>query len=59
MASDHRRVLDYYLLPHIDLPFQPVKLAEENNDFSLDAYRFDTLDELYALAERVPWSEAA
>jgi DNA invertase Pin-like site-specific DNA recombinase len=59
MASDHRRVLDYYLFPHIDLPFQPVKLAEENNDFSLDAYRFDTLDELYALAERVPWSEAA
>ena len=59
MASDHQRVLDYYLFPHIDLPFQPIKLAEENNDISLDAYRFDTLDALYALAERVPWSDAA
>ena len=59
MASDHQRVLDYYLFPHIDLPFPAVKLAEENNDFSLDAYRFDTLEPLYALAERVPWSDVA
>jgi len=59
MASDHQRVLDYYLFPHIDLPFPAVKLAEENNDFSLDAYRFDTLEPLYVLAERVPWSDVA
>jgi len=59
MASDHQRVLDYYLFPHIDLPFPAVKLAEENNDFSLDAYRFDSLEPLYVLAERVPWSDVA
>jgi DNA invertase Pin-like site-specific DNA recombinase len=59
MSSDHQRVLDYYLFPHIDLPFPAVKLAEDNNDFSLDAYRFETLDPLYALAERVSWSDVA
>jgi hypothetical protein len=59
MASDHQRVLDYYLFPHIDLPLPDIKLTEENNDFSLDAYRFDTLEPLYALAERVSWSYVA
>lgn len=59
MASDHQRVLDYYLFPHIDLPFPAIRLAEENNDFSLDTYRFDTLEPLYTLAERVPWSDVA
>lgn len=59
MASDNQHVLDYYLFPHIDLPFPAVKLAEENNDFSLDAYRFDSLEPLYVLAERAPWSDVA
>lgn len=59
MAAGNEQVLDYYLFPCIDLPFHPIRLAEDNNDFSLDAYRFDSLDALYALAERCSLSEAA
>jgi len=59
MSSDHMQVLDYYLFPHIDLPFHPIKLAEENNDIGLDAYRFDSLDVLYSLAKRAFWSDVA
>lgn len=59
MSPDQREVLDYYLFPHIDLPFRPIKLAEESNGFSLDAYRFDSLDVLYSLGKRTTWSNAA
>jgi DNA invertase Pin-like site-specific DNA recombinase len=51
MASDHRRIFDYYLFPGIDLPSTRASLAEDN-PLPLDAYRFDSLDALYALARR-------
>lgn len=59
MAADQHTPLDYYLFPRIDLPLRPVRLAEEDNAVTLDAYRFDGLDPLYALAERLPLSKAA
>lgn len=59
MAANQSDILDYYLFPRIDRPLRPAKIAEENNDFCFDAYRFETLDPLYMLVERVPLSEAA
>ncbi|MBB6187567.1 recombinase family protein [Rhodanobacter sp. MP7CTX1] len=59
MAADQHTVLDYYLFPQIDLPLRPLRLAEENNEVTLDAYRFDVLDALYQLAARRPLSNVA
>ncbi len=50
--------LDYYVFPSIDMSLPLLKLAE-NNSFSLDAYRFDSLDFLYSLAGRCSFGEAA
>ena len=49
---------DYYVFPSIDLNITLLKLAEDNA-FSLDAYRFDSLDFLYSLAGRCLIGEAA
>lgn len=59
LAADQKAVLDYYLFPRIDLPLRPCRLAEQDNDVLLDAYRFDSLEPLYALAERCSISRAA
>ena len=59
MNANQSDILDYYIFPNIDQPARPARLAEDHNDFLFDAYRFDTLDPLYALAERVLWSKAA
>ncbi|UJB19213.1 recombinase family protein [Lysobacter gummosus] len=59
MASDQAQALDYYLFPRIDTPIQALRLAEEGNGPGLDAYRFDSLDCLYALATREPFGLAA
>ncbi|WP_275477489.1 recombinase family protein [Aureimonas ureilytica] len=58
MDSANLAPLDYYLLPAIDLAAPKLRLAEENG-FALDAYRFDTLDLLYDIAEPVQVAEAA
>jgi len=50
--------LDYYLLPLYDMTTDRIRLAEENG-LMLDAYRFDTLEFFYAMAERVTISEIA
>jgi len=42
---------DYYLLPSLDINNHKLNLAQEN-EIGLDIYRFDTLDVLFALAER-------
>jgi DNA invertase Pin-like site-specific DNA recombinase len=51
MDASNRHILDYYLLPRIDMPAQKVRLAEENGIF-LDAYRFESLDFLFDLSTR-------
>ena len=49
---------DYYLLPSIDMTRDRLRLSEQNG-FSLDTYRFDSLDFFYALAGRAQIAEAA
>jgi len=58
MAPGNQEVLDYYLLPRIDLVSQRIRLAEDNA-FSLDAFRDLSLDRFFELAERVPLRRAA
>ncbi len=52
MDSANESPLDYYLLPAFDMQLHKLRLAEYNR-FSVDAYRFDTLDFLHQLARRV------
>lgn len=58
MDKTNQIPFDYYLFPSIDVLSQRLKLSEDN-DFNLDAYRFDDLNYLYTLAVRVPISEIA
>jgi DNA invertase Pin-like site-specific DNA recombinase len=58
MDATNQRPLDYFLFPKIDLPLSAIRLGEENS-LSLDAYRFDSLDALYALSQRTSLMEAA
>ena len=50
--------LDYYLLPLYDMNTYRIRLAEENG-LMLDAYRFETLEFFYAMAERAKIVEIA
>lgn len=58
MDAANRQPVDYYLLPAIDMTAPKLRLAAENG-VSIDAYRMDNLDPLFALAARVPIPEAA
>jgi Site-specific recombinases, DNA invertase Pin homologs len=58
MDEGNRARLDYYLLPRTDLFLPRLRLAEHNG-VSIDAYRFDTLDTLFSMAERMKLEEAA
>ena len=58
MDSGNASPLDYYLLPLYDMTTDRIGLAEENG-LMLDAYRFDTLEFFYSMAERVKVSEIA
>ena len=51
MDMANQAVLDYYLLPRIDMAMAKVRLREENG-FSLDAYRCDSLESFFYLAAR-------
>jgi hypothetical protein len=44
--------LDYYLLPRLDFVSPRISLAERNA-IEFESYRFDTLDYLYKMAERI------
>jgi|FEC22Drversion2_1045045.scaffolds.fasta_scaffold00268_50 DNA invertase Pin-like site-specific DNA recombinase len=52
MDRDNETIQDYYILPRIDLPTPNVRLGEHNG-LALDAFRFDSLDQLYGMAARV------
>ena len=58
MSPSNREILDYYLLPHIEISSGTIRLAEENG-LALDAYRLETLDYFYGMAERTKIWEAA
>jgi hypothetical protein len=58
MDGENTSALDYYLLPRYDMTTDRIRLAESNG-LILDAYRFDTLEFFYAMAERAKISEIA
>jgi len=58
MDHTNQHVLDYYLLPRIDMSVPKLRLAQENG-LSLDGYRFETLEFLFSLSSRARFSEAA
>jgi DNA invertase Pin-like site-specific DNA recombinase len=58
MDDENRDRLDYYLLPRIDITLPALRLAEYNGS-SLDAYRFDSLEQFFAMAARAKLMEVA
>ena len=58
LDRENTGVLDYYLLPWLDLGAQGFNLRESNGVI-LDGYRFDGLGMLYGMAERVSIRRAA
>jgi DNA invertase Pin-like site-specific DNA recombinase len=58
MEDTNDNVLDYYLIPHIDIDIQPQKLAD-NHKCAVDIHRYDNLDYLYELASRIPLDRVA
>jgi hypothetical protein len=51
MAPGNATVQDYYILPRTELPGADVRIGEHNG-LALDAFRFDSLDQLYDMAAR-------
>jgi DNA invertase Pin-like site-specific DNA recombinase len=58
LDRSNEQPLDYYILPSIDMNASRIRMAEDNA-FSLDAYRFDSLNFLYSMAAQTPFREAA
>ena len=58
MDHENAHALDYYLLPRLDMQTAVLRLCQYNG-LSLDSYRFDALDRLYAMAKRFPLRRAA
>ena len=58
MDGANEAVLDYYLLPMHELGASRIRLADDNG-LRLDAFRFETLEFFFAMAERVRISELA
>ena len=58
MDDANEAVLDYYLLPFPILDTNRIRLAEANG-LMLDAFRFETLEHFFAMAERAQISEIA
>ena len=57
MSADNEYPVDYYLIPALDVENPKMRLME-NNSLTLDAYRFDTLEPFFLLAEHVDIREA-
>ena len=57
MDATNEGIRDYYVLPGIDMIWENLRIAEANGIY-LDAYRFDTLDFFFGMAERVNLEEA-
>lgn len=50
--------VDYLILPSLDMSERVLRI-QEHNGIALDSYRFDSLDRLFEMAERIPLKEAA
>ncbi|MES2736660.1 MAG: recombinase family protein [Verrucomicrobiota bacterium] len=55
MDATNEGVLDYYILPAIDMTWQTLRVAEDNGVY-LDAYRFETLEPFMTMISRTPIS---
>jgi len=51
MDQGNETPLDYFLLPTADVTRPKLRLSESNG-LSLDAYRFDTLEQFFAMVKR-------
>jgi hypothetical protein len=58
LDRSNEEALDYYIFPSIDMNTTRLRMAEDNA-FSLDAYRFSSLDFFYSMAVRTAFQEAA
>lgn len=58
MTGDNKNILDYYLIPGIDIENPKLRLAEANA-MTLDTYRFDDLEPFFLLTRRATFPEAA
>jgi DNA invertase Pin-like site-specific DNA recombinase len=56
MDRQNQAVQDYYILPRFNLPGPKIQMGEHNG-LALDAFRFDTLDQLYEMAARAHLTE--
>lgn len=57
LDATNQAILDYYLLPALDMTWGRLRLGEENGIY-LDTYQFPNLDYFYQMAER-SWVEEA
>jgi len=58
MDAANAGIRDYYLLPAIDMTWENLHVGEENGIY-FDAYRFDTLEYLFGMAQRTKLQETA
>lgn len=58
MNASNTEPIDYYVLPSLDFSASQAPRSE-NNSIGIDFYRFDKLDEFYALCSRIQLAEAA
>ncbi len=58
MDRANHEVLDYYLLPRLDMTVPRLRLAEHNG-VAIDSYRFESLAPLYQMAARANLLEVA
>lgn len=58
MNATNKEPLDYYLLPFPDMSTDRIRMAQENG-LMLDAFRFESLDYFFTMAERTPINEVA
>lgn len=58
MDEENMHAHDYYILPRMTLAEGVLRLADHNG-LSLDAFRFESLDGFFTLAERAPFRKAA
>lgn len=58
MDETNQEILDYYLLPALDLAEPKLRLATDNHVL-FDAYRFNDLEFFFQLAERIAVEETA
>lgn len=56
LSDDNQSILDYYILPSIDMRADRLRLAEQN-EAGLDIYRFDSLEPLIEMSRRTPLNE--